>query len=140
PWLLVARLSFVVVSLFALVLYVIGTPVYFDYLHTICTGCLDDRLTPDKLQALQALNISITTYAVYWVVINLLFALVYFAVAALIFWRKSDDWMAWLASFSLVAFGASFPSIPDTLAVVHPAWWLPVSLLSVLGWPSLTVF
>jgi len=141
-WLFVARLSLVVVSIFYLVLYVIGTPVYFSYLHTICTDCLDDRLTPDKLHALQALNISITTYAVYWVAINLLFALVYFGVAALIFWRKSDDWMAWLASFSLVAFGASFAGIPAVLAAVHPVWWLPVTLLGegVLGFPSLMVF
>ena len=74
--------------------------------------------------------------------INLLFALVYFAVAALIFWRKSDDWMALLAAFSLVAFGASFTSIPWTLATVHPVWWLPTTLASenVLGFPSLIVF
>jgi hypothetical protein len=141
-WLFFARLLLVVVSIFYLVLYVIGTPVYYAYLHTICTDCLDDRLTPHKLQALQALNISITTYAVYWVAINLLFALVYFAVAVFIFWRKSDDWMAWLASFSLVAFGASFPSILSVLAAVHPAWGLPVTLVSegVLGFPSLMVF
>jgi hypothetical protein len=141
-WLLIARLSFVVVSIFDLVLSVIGTPVYFAYLHTLCAGCFDERLSPDKLQALQALGISITTYAVYWVAINLLFALVYFAVAALIFWRKSDDWMALLASFSLVAFGASFPGIPAVLAAVHPGWWLPVTLLgeNVLGFPSLLVF
>ncbi len=141
-WLLGARLSFVIVSIFYLVLFVIGTPVYFSYLHTICTDCLDERLTPAKLQALQALHISLTTYAVYWVAINLLFALVYFVVAALIFWRKSDDWMALLAAFSLVAFGASFTSIPWTLATVHPVWWLPTTLASenVLGFPSLIVF
>ena len=141
-WLLIARLSFLLVSIFCLLLYVVGTPVYFAYLHTLCTDCFDDRLTPDKLQALQAMHISITTYAIYWVLINLLFALVYFAVAALIYWRKSDDSMAWLASFFLVAFGASFPSIPAALAAVHPAWWLPVTLLGedVLGFPSLIVF
>ena len=141
-WLFVARLSLVVVGIFYLVLYAIGTPAYYAYLHTLCTGCLDDRLSPDNLHAFQALHISITTYAVYWVSINLLFALVYFAVAALIFWRKPDDWMAWLASFSLVAFGACFPSIPSALAAVHPVWGLPVTLLSedVLGFPSLLVF
>src|SRR5205807_10002026 len=86
--------------------------------------------------------ISITTYAVYMLSLNLLFALVYFAVAALIFWRKSDDWIAWLASFSLVAFGAACPSIPAVLAAVHPVWQLPVTLVSedVLGFPSLVIF
>jgi len=50
--------------------------------------------------------------------------------------------MAWLASFSLVAFGASFPDIPAVLAAVHPVWMLPVTLLgeNVLGFPSLIVF
>jgi len=88
------------------------------------------------------LGISITAFAVYWTSVNLLFALTYFVVATLIFWRKSDDWMALFASFSLVAFGASFTAIPNALAVVHPAWSLAVTLVSedVLGFPSLIVF
>ncbi len=140
--LLVARIVLLATSVLNLILFIAGVPVYFAYLHTLCTDCLDDRLTPDKLQALHTLGISISTYAVYMVALNLLFALVFFAVAALIFWRKSDDWMALLAAFSLVAFGASFTSIPWTLAIVHPAWWLPVTLASenVLGFPSLIVF
>jgi hypothetical protein len=142
PRLLAARISLITLSAFVLFLYVAGTPVYFAYLHIVCTACLDDRLTPDKLQALHALGISITTYALYWVAVNLLFALVYFVVAALIFWRKSDDWMALFASFSLVAFGASFTAIPNALTAVHPAWSLSVTLVSedVLGFPSLIVF
>src|SRR5947209_5822331 len=141
-WLLVARVALLAISILNLILFIVGTPVYFAYLHTLCTGCLDDRLTPDKLQELQTLGISITSYAVYWVAVNLLFALVYFAVAALIFWRKSNDWMALLAAFSLVAFGASFTSIPWTLSTVHPVWRLPTTLASenVLGFPYLIVF
>ena len=74
--------------------------------------------------------------------INLLFVLVFFAVAGLIFWNKPHDWMAWLAAFSLVALGGSFPSIPGALVAVHPAWSLPVTIVSedVLGFPSLVIF
>ena len=139
-WLTLARIAWFAVVLVTLVLYVVGTPVYFAQFHTPCTGCLDERLTPDEAQALHALGISTTTYAAYWVAVNVLFALVYFAVAMLIFWRKSNDQMVLLASFSLVALGASFPSIPSTLATVCPAWWLPVAFLVALGFPSLTVF
>jgi hypothetical protein len=141
-WLMVARIALLAICVLNLIIYVIGTPVYFAQLYSSHHDCVVDCLTPANLQALHALGISITAYAVYWVTVNLLFALVYFAVAALIFWRKSDDWMAWLASFSLVAFGASFPSIPAALAGVHPAWWLPVTLSGedVLGFPSLIVF
>lgn len=141
-WLLAARLSLLAITVLNLLIYVIGTPVYFAQLNLSHHDCFVDCLTPANLQSLHTLGISITTYAIYWVVVNVLFALVYFAVAALIFWRKSDDRMAWLASLSLVAFGASFPSIPYALATAHPVWWLPVTLVGedVLGFPSLIVF
>ena len=142
-WLWVARVALLAISALALVVYIAGTPVYFAQLFPSHHNCVEDCLTPANIQSLHALGISITTYAIYWVAVNLLFMLVYFAVAALIFWRKSDDWMAWLASFSLVAFGASFPSIPGVLAAVHPAWWLPVTIVGnedVLGFPSLIIF
>ncbi len=141
-WLLVARVSLLAITVLNLIVYVIGTPVYFAQLHTSHPGCFYECLTPANIQSLHALGISITAYAVYWVAVNLLFALVYVAVAALIFWRKSDDWMGWLAAFSLVAFGASFTDIPYALVAVHSAWWLPISLIGeeVLGFPSLIVF
>jgi hypothetical protein len=142
-WLWVARIALLAISALALVVYIAGTPANLAWFDSFHPDCLDVCLTPANVQSLHALGISITTYAVYWVAVNLLFALVYFAVAALIFWRKSDDWMAWLASFSLVAFGASFPSIPGVLAAVHPAWWLPVTIVGnedVLGFPSLIIF
>jgi hypothetical protein len=70
------------------------------------------------------------------------FVLTYFAVAALIFWQKPYDWLAWLASFSLVALGGAFPSIPGALVAVHPVWSLPVALIGedVLGFPSFIIF
>jgi hypothetical protein len=50
--------------------------------------------------------------------------------------------MALLASFCLVALGGSFPSIPSTLAAIHPAWHVPVTLVSedAIGFPSLIFF
>ena len=141
-WLLLAWVALLAISILNLIFYIVGTPVYFVQLYPSHQQCFQDCLTPANIQSLHALGFSITAYAVYWVTINLLFAVVYFAVAALIFWRKSDDWMAFLAAFSLVALGASFPDIPATLAAVHPAWHLPVTLVSedVIGFPSLVVF
>ncbi|HEY6406288.1 MAG TPA: GAF domain-containing protein, partial [Ktedonobacteraceae bacterium] len=140
PWLVAARISLLAFSALALVLYVVGTPVYFTQLHTLHTACKYECLTLAKVQALHTLGISITTYAAYWVVVNLLFALVYFVLAALLFWRKSDDRVGLLASFFLVALGASFPVIPQALAAVHPLWRLPVAFVAALELPSLAVF
>ena len=143
PWLLVARLALLAFSVLALVIYIAGTPVYFAQLISSGNHCLVDCPTLANIRDLHALGISTTTYAAYQVAINLLFAVTYFVVAALIFWRKSDDLMALLASFSLVALGASFPSIPSALAAVHPAWQVPVTIVGnedVFAFPSLIVF
>ena len=79
-------------------------------------------------------------YAVYWTAINLLFALAYCALAAIMVWRKPTDRIALFAAFFLIAFGTSFSDIPNALATVYPAWQLPVALLDALGLPSLTAF
>ena len=141
-WLLAARISLLTITILNMIIYAVGTPVYFAQLLPSNHNCFEDCLTPANIQSLHTLGISITAYAAYQVTINLLFAAVYFAVAALIFWRKSDDLMALLASFCLVALGFSFPDIPATLAAIHPAWHLPVTLLSegVIGFPSLILF
>jgi len=142
PWLLVARVALLAISALNLIIYIVGTPVYIAQIYPSTHDCFQDCLTPAGLQSLHALGIPITAYAAYWVTINLLFAVTYFAVAALIFWRKSDDWMALLAAFFLVALGGSFTDIPPALAAVHPSWHLPVTLVSedVLGFPSLVLF
>ena len=139
-WLVVSWVLLLFISGLALILYIVATPIYFARLSTVRADCNDECLTPAKVQALHVLHISIPTYAGFWVGLNLLFALVYCIVAALIFWRKSKEPMAWFASFSLIALGTSFPSIPNALVIVHSTWWLPMALLNVLGLPSLTAF
>jgi hypothetical protein len=126
-----------------LIIYVLGIPAYYSWYNSFhTTNCLDGCFTPADVQALHTLGISITAYATYLIIMNLLFALTYFAVAGLIFWHKPFDWMAWLASFALVALGGSFPSIPGALVAAHPAWSLPVHLVGedALGFPSLVIF
>lgn len=142
-WLLVARVSLLAIGILAVVVYIAGIPANLAWFNSFHTDCQDICMTPATAQTLHALGIPITTFAIYWTSVNLIFALTYFVVAALIFWRKSDDCMAWLASFSLVTLGAAFPSIPATLADVHPGWWLPVTIVgneNLFGFPSLIIF
>jgi hypothetical protein len=60
---------------------------------------------------------------------------VWFAVGAIIFWRRSDDWMALLVSLFLVAFGTVTVDPTDAHALVsfQPAWWLPVRGVEIVG-------
>ena len=139
----VAWISLLALTVLNLIIYIVGIPAYFAWFNSFhTTNCLDGCFTPTSVRALHTMGISITAYATYWVMINLLFALTYFAVAALIFWHKPYDWMAWLAAFSLIALGGAFPSIPGALVAAHPIWTLPITLIGedVLGFPSLIIF
>jgi len=65
---------------------------------------------------------------------DVIFAAVCTAVSLLIFWRRSDDRMGLLVSLALLTFGtATFVFTMEALAVLHPAWEVPVSLLHFLG-------
>ncbi len=139
----VAWVSLLGLTIMNVIIYFVGTPAYFTWYNSFHpTNCLDGCFTPATVHQLHSLGISISAYAVYWIIINYVFVLTYFAVSALIFWRKPYDWMAWVASFSLVALGGAFPSIPNALVAVHPVWSLPAALIGedVLGFPSLTIF
>ena len=142
-WLWLARILVLAISALALIVYIFGTPVYFAQLASTQHCFIQDCPSSIIVHSLHTMGIPVMTFAAYMTALNLLFALVYFAVAAFIFWRKSDDWMALLACLALVTFGASFPSIPAALASVHPAWELPITIVGnedIVGFPSLFVF
>ena len=139
-WLRLARVMWVGLSLFCLVVLVASFPAYFVDLQKVCALCTDEHLTADELQALLALRISPATYAAYWVSLNALFAASYVVVAALIFWRRSEERLGWFGALALVTFGTSFPATFTPLVTAHPAWWLPVALVKYLGFPCLILF
>jgi peptidoglycan/LPS O-acetylase OafA/YrhL len=103
------------------------------------TACVDSgRLTQEGARDLQQLGISPEFYAAYvGVGLSAFVVLVFFAVAAVIFWRRSKDQMALFASFTLLVFGGA--AITD-LADAHPAFGLPADLLNYTGQVSFGIF
>jgi hypothetical protein len=67
-------------------------------------------------------------------------ALGFLLVAALIVWRRADDWMALFVALMLVAFGAAIPGTCYALAVTRPIWSVPGGPLQALGWLLLLPF
>jgi hypothetical protein len=67
------------------------------------------HLTAQKAQELKELNLSLNLFAAYFVAVEIVFAAVSVAVGALIFWRRSNDRMAFLVSFMLLTSGAAIP-------------------------------
>src|SRR5262245_23028336 len=66
--------------------------------------------------------------------------LVYSAIAVVIFWHKSDDWMALFASIFLVTWAATASPSWDALLESQPIWSTPVRVLRTLGPTSLLIF
>ena len=97
------------------------------------------QLTPGSAQALHNLGLSIGGYAVSILALIVASTLVSFGVAALIYWRRSDDWMAMLVSLFLVTFGVNFSVQAQAILAtnVHSAWHWSLNILIGLGWALL---
>ena len=100
-----------------------------------------DQATPEGVRALQDVGLSLRSYALLNVIVDKVFQLVWFAVGALIFWRRSDDRMALLVSTFLVSFGPVTvdPTAAMTLISSQPAWWLPVQSVADRGFGLLRI-
>src|SRR2546426_5149493 len=139
-WLILARIGWVAVVGLALGLFIASIPTTFADLHILCTAAScssSGPLTPDHVRELQAWGLSMDFYASYIVVFIIVFTFGYFAVGAVLFWRKSDDRMALFASFTLVTFPMAFTEV---LATLPPSWWLPVQFVSFLGSICIVLF
>ena len=141
PPLLLARVAWVIMAATVLVLDAAGIPYAYASAKETCTGpaCVDSgRLTPEGVLTLQQLGISPEFYAAYiGVGLSTIVTLVFFVVATVIFWRRSEDRMALFASFTLLMFGGA--AIND-IAGAHPAFWFPAHLLNYIGQVSFGVF
>jgi len=144
-WLVFARIVWVAVVVFSLSIFIASLPAYVAQLQTVCTGvtCVYSygQLTPGTAHALHNLGLSIGAYAASTFALITASTLVSFGVAALIFWRRSDDWMAMLVSLFLVTFGVNFSVQAQAIlaANVHSAWNVPLTILTSLGWVSLNL-
>jgi hypothetical protein len=127
----------VALIVFTVGIFVISLPVYFAQLQTVCVGDLCvyryGQLTPGSAKALQDLGFSIGGYAASILALAIALALVSFGVAGVLFWRRSDNWMAMLVSLFLVTFGANFIAPGLLAAHLQTAWYLPLTILTLLG-------
>ena len=149
-WLLPARVAWVVLAITVLAIILFSIPSSFEHYSSVCTAasevCSSERAvhqaTPEGVRVLGETGLSLRSYALLNVVVDKVFQLVWFAVGALIFWRRSDDRMALLVSVFLVSFGlvGADPTAAYTLISSQPAWWLPVRGVEIVGLVCSTLF
>lgn len=144
-WLVLARAVWVIVVVFTLSIFVLSLPSYYEQIQTICAGVTCalayGQLTPGTAQALQNLGLSTAGYAVSILLLSLVSMMVSFGVAALIFWRKSNDWMAMFVSLFLVVIGVNFSIQAQALQVTNAqgVWYWSQTVVIGLGWVSLNL-
>ena len=138
-----ARVAWIVAALLVVLVCIVGFPPTVHYLSTVCTvgaqACFGPQLIPSAARELQARGISLTFYAWHLLVFEMLFVLVWFAVALLIFWRKSADRMAWFTSFALLTFGVTFTNVTNHYPGQNIIWWGLDNLVGYLGVSSLVL-
>jgi hypothetical protein len=112
-WLALLRLTWIILSIFTLLLFIVSLPVYFSSQLKLYTG----------------------GYAVFLLSLGIFVALVWFTVALLIFWRKSNDWLALLVSLMLVLQGVN--TTIKALVNNPSLWQLPAVIMNLLAFDLL---
>jgi hypothetical protein len=134
--LVLVRLVCLILGVVSVGLFVASLPSYFVSLHMLCTGTAtacnaNVQLAPGDVRRLQELGLSIDFFATYIIVLSSILALGYWLVAALLFWRKSDNSLALLAAITLGIFPIAFND--DLIRTLSSPWWLLAHFISFLG-------
>jgi hypothetical protein len=130
-----ARAAWVVVAALTVGLFAASVPVAYERLSTVCEGrnCFFPRLSSEGAKALEGLGVSTDFYAAYNLALYFVFALGFWAIGALLFWKRSDDLLVLCASIALVTFGTMQAGTLDVLAEAYPRWGLPVAYVFFVG-------
>lgn len=132
-WLIPVRIVIVIVAVLALAVFFIGVLLNFAQFRTVCTplSCADGQLTPQSAQALQALGLSLDAYAIMNVVFLVIQALVYYLLAAVIFWQRPEEWLTVIVVLGFLA--APTNSLSQPVTAVPPVFPGALACVQFLG-------
>jgi hypothetical protein len=130
--LILARVAWVTVVSLIVALFLARLPAYYRALQTVCTGatCGSAQPSPGSALALQKLGLSVGAYATFTLALTIALAFLCFAISAVIFWRRSDDWMALLVALMVVV---TVVLNGNDVYGSHSAWRVLTIVLYVLG-------
>jgi hypothetical protein len=135
-WLTVARVAWATVTIVAVTLFLISLPANYNGFRTLYGG--DER---SVLRAnLAQLGLSVDFYASYLLALGVVLAVVCFALAVIIVYRKSNELMALFTAMMLVLMGATVWGATDLLATIHPILGFFGDVLGILTLAFLFLF
>ncbi len=107
--LVLVRIGWGVAALIGVVSFVARVPGHYTDLQRVCTGpvCAYGQLTPSAAHSFELLGLSLGTYAVLRSVLTVMVALTWFVIAAMLAWRKANDWVALLVALWFIFAGTA---------------------------------
>jgi hypothetical protein len=132
--LMFARVGWFVLVLLGLAVFVASLPLYIAQLQSICNGtaCANGQLTPQIVRTLRNLTLSMDSYVTIRIAFTFVSALVWYMVGGLLFWRKSNDWLALIVALALVLVGTS--TTLNTVAGSDSVWQFPAQCVDYLSY------
>jgi hypothetical protein len=136
-WLLLARAAWFILVALTLFVFIFSLPVYIAQLYSVCRGiaCSTWQLTPQIVETLHNHGFSIGEFVTINIVLAFVQAFVWFAVGGVLFWRKSNDWMALLVSLLMMLLGTGVTL--NTVAGSFSLWQFPSRLMDFLAYSLL---
>src|SRR4051794_8983953 len=142
--LLFARLGWVAITLVTVGLDLYAIPALYQQVAIPCadTGpCGEVQFRASQAALLHNSAFSMETVAALTVGIQTAAMLLFVGVAAVLFWRRSDDRIALFCAYMLVTFGgAGFNGAMQALPAVGRGWFAPVMTLDIIGQVTFVAF
>jgi hypothetical protein len=143
-WLLLARVVWVAAALLTVGVFAYIIPSEFARLQSPCTSTVSCnwilRLTAENARELEKLGFSADFFAAYFVSLEALFSVVVpIVIGTIIFWRRSDDRMAFLLSFILLT-GWTGTTFPYHLLDLPHFWDVSAAVMVFVGEAAFVLF
>ena len=142
-WLVVIRVVCIVVALVALVIWVFGLPLRYAQLGAVCTvapaNCGDQQITPSIYHLFKDAGVPLSFYAAYFGTVEVLYALTYLVMGALLLLRRSDTRIGLLTAVLLITYAVA-QTDGDVVATAVRTLAVPANLLDPFSFICLALF
>ena len=109
--LVLARALWGVIAIFELAAFVYSITGAVTQLQVLCTSsCTIQQLSAAGVSTLQHAGLSLGDYIAFYLAVIIISTLLCYSMAAILLWRRPNDWMALLISLMLLGFGPGFVS------------------------------
>ena len=109
-WLPFVRTVWIAIAILMLTLYIVGLPVNYHELNTVCEAdpCRVTTISSGELQILEDIRFSLQAYVFYYFILEAFLIILFASLAGLIFWHKSNTWLGIVVSLALLFAGFVF--------------------------------